>query len=76
MRYVYKTASGTPHKPKTYQIVAPGSDGRYGIGGTFDPNNVDSTNTDANGNPVGLTGQLRSPERDNLTNFHDGLLGD
>ena len=49
-----------PHKPKGIQIISPGADGLYGIGGLFNPAN---TNT------------LSIPDRDNITNFHGGRLG-
>lgn len=48
-----------PYKPKGFQIISPGSDGLYGTGGLFNPENT--------------SGLLRD-DRDNITNFHSGRL--
>lgn len=52
---------GEPHRPNGYQIISPGVDGLYGIGGGY---------TDGSE----LTGD-RSAEADNITNFGEGVLG-
>ena len=49
-----------PYKPKSFQIISPGPDARYGTGGFFDPNN---------------NANLSADDRDNITNFHPGRLG-
>jgi len=46
-------------KAKTFQLISPGVDGLYGVGGEYDPDN---------------TGQLSQEDRDNLTNFVSGKL--
>jgi len=62
---VYRMGSTTPWLPKKYQIVSPGFDGEYGTGGVFNPEASD---------PFAGGGPVRLPERDNLTNFHKGML--
>ncbi|TXT36994.1 MAG: hypothetical protein FD138_805 [Planctomycetota bacterium] len=52
-------AMSAPHKPKGFQIISPGSDGIYGTGGLFNPEN---------------TSALSRDDRDNITNFHAGRL--
>ena len=54
-------AMSAPHKPKGIQIISPGADGQYGVGGAFNP---------------ASPGTLPNPyDRDNITNFHSGRLG-
>ncbi|NQV27588.1 MAG: prepilin-type N-terminal cleavage/methylation domain-containing protein [Rhodopirellula sp.] len=80
-----------PYKADSYQLISPGFDFTYGQGGTLDnedrngdgvlqtapPNNED---VNANGALDTKTSQVlggtRAAERDNLTNFHTGELGD
>lgn len=52
--------ASTPYKPKGIQIISPGADTRYGIGGLFDPN---------------AATRMSDDDRDNITNFHPGRLG-
>ena len=54
-------AMSAPHKPKGIQIISPGADGQYGIGGLFNP-----------AMPSALSDNY---DRDNITNFHSGRLG-
>ena len=63
MTNVYLQGS-TPWNTKSFQIICAGFDNRYGQGGTFAP---DSAEED-------LVGLLREAERDNITNFHTGML--
>jgi general secretion pathway protein G len=60
--FIYlKTASpALPHRSSGYQVVSPGSDGLYGVGGVF---------TDGSELTV-----ARSVEADNITNFSGGAL--
>lgn len=69
MQYAYYTKNfdptvnpraSLPHKAKGIQIISPGSDGVYGAGGKFDPEN---------------RGVLGVADQDNITNFHPGRLG-
>lgn len=53
-------AMSAPHKPKGIQIISPGADGQYGVGGLFNP---------------ASPGALGLYDRDNITNFHSGRLG-
>ncbi|MFH1302256.1 MAG: prepilin-type N-terminal cleavage/methylation domain-containing protein, partial [Planctomycetota bacterium] len=54
---------GPAYKPKSFQIISPGADSRYGTGGNYDPDkNFPSTPTD------------RTVEADNITNFVGGSL--
>lgn len=54
-------------KPKSFQIISPGPDGMYGVGGSF-------TTTDGLSG-LTATGQQRVGEEDNLTNFASVALG-
>lgn len=56
----YKKSATTYWNPNTFQIISPGFDGDYGVGGVYDSAN---------------TAQLAPGEVDNLTNFHEGRLG-
>jgi hypothetical protein len=57
------TPTSSPWKDKSYQIVSPGADMAYGLGGNFNP---DTSQSDLAG--------ARNAERDNITNFHSGPL--
>lgn len=63
MTDVYLQAGTSAWNPQSFQIISPGADAAYGTGGVF---NADTADAD-------LTGP-RFPERDNITNFHSGLL--
>lgn len=64
MTDVYRvTAGGQAYNPKGVQIISPGFDQQYGTGGVFDPGTASETFVDT-----------RQVERDNITNFHTGLL--
>ena len=66
MRDIYRTGfspDAKPWKPKGYQIISPGTDREYGIGGVYDPESPDLKN-DSN----------RTAEFDNVTNFAPGVL--
>ena len=54
-------AMSAPHKPKGIQIISPGADTEYGIGGLF--------------NPAMPSSLSNGYDRDNITNFHSGRLG-
>jgi prepilin-type N-terminal cleavage/methylation domain-containing protein len=66
---------GAPQKANSFQIISPGRDGQYGVGGYFVADKADqilvNESTDLNGN-----GRLddRTVEWDNITNFHGGAL--
>lgn len=73
---VYRTAAdtagtpvvkGAPHKPNSFQIISPGADGQYGIGGHY--------NAETAGTLLG-TGATpdRRAEQDNMTNFSNVRL--
>ena len=81
--------SGNPtyQKPQTYQIISPGADGLYGVGGQFRPSTSSSAAAtvalpfDPNNTfDIGSTNSketdaaLRQRELDNLTNFKSGTL--
>ena len=55
----------TAWKSNGFQIISPGQDGAYGAGGEYTTTNASSL----------LSGTTRSTERDNITNFHSGRLG-
>jgi general secretion pathway protein G len=74
----------TYQKAQTYQIISPGADGLYGVGGTFLSSTAASTSAantlpfDPNntyaGGALATDSSIRSRERDNLTNFKGGSL--
>lgn len=59
------------HKPKSFQIVSPGIDGQFGVGGLFDASRVDQS---LKYTIPGMTARNPEAEYDNLTNFHGGRL--
>ncbi len=82
LRYWYlqgATSTSPAWLATKYQIISPGPDGQYGIGGPFQPTQ-----------PIGLPGWTqsiplpvttwtaadRAAEADNITNFHSGRLSD
>ena len=60
MTSVYLLQGGTPWKPRSFQIICPGFDNKYGKGGVFDP--------------VSAKLDLSQADQDNITNFHSGML--
>lgn len=60
--------TGPAYKPESYQIVSPGFDTDYGAGGTYDPETAD-TKLGYDAEP-----STRRGDRDNITNFHQGML--
>jgi general secretion pathway protein G len=68
--------------PQSFQIISSGIDGLYGVGGQYSPDNTGESlpldrTTDPNGNgPYVNTSDvtIRTRERDNITNFHNGKL--
>lgn len=56
------STSSAPYNKKSYQIISPGFDYAYGVGGSFDPETS--------------TSLLSADDRDNIVDFHPGLLGD
>ncbi len=58
----YLEADGkTPHRASGYQIISPGFDGAYGVGGIYKDDGKDLT-------------AARATEADNITNFAGGVL--
>ncbi len=57
------TSSAPPWNPNSYQIISPGGDQAYGLGGEYEQ-----------GDSKGLLIGNRSGERDNITNFSSGVL--
>ena len=58
----YVDAAGTPINPKGHQLISPGPDGVFGVGGTFDGGEFTPAAPGAQGD-------------DNVTNFSKGALG-
>lgn len=54
-------AQSVPHNKSTFQLISPGFDYQYGNGGAF--------------NAQDNSGLTSDDDRDNITNFHSGLLG-
>lgn len=50
-----------PQRPQSFQIISPGIDGLYGMGGVFNPQ-------------LGNSGLSSSEDHDNITNFSSGRL--
>ncbi len=61
--YTQNSSATAFWKPQSYQIISPGFDGTYGLGGIYDTDKADAT----------LIG-TREAERDNITNFSSGML--
>ncbi len=66
--------------PNTFQILSPGRDREYGVGGQYDPNANQRLPDDGwmfpgpNSTAATVDGSLRIRERDNLTNFWNSKL--
>jgi hypothetical protein len=65
------TLGATPFKSKSYQIISPGQDHKYGPGG---PYIAGSTNPLPEITSLSISSSARDVERDNITNFSNGLL--
>ncbi len=77
------TVAATPFKSKSFQIISPGQDHQYGPGGPYvagstDPLPAWSSSSISNWNSAAGTQSFttanRDVERDNITNFSNGLL--
>ena len=60
--------------PQTFQIIAAGSDGLWGLGGPFDANASGGRLPVLSNEPAAYFTTLRQRERDNITNFAAGKL--
>lgn len=88
--YFKDGALKNPYNANSFQLVSPGFDFEYGQGGTLDNEDTNGdgilqttpVNEDVNGNGLldSGTSQVlsgnRTFEKDNITNFHTGELGD
>lgn len=63
-----------------YQIISPGVDQDYGVGGPFQPTATTPlpgwTRTSTPLTPPTITATMRAAEQDNITSFHTGRLAD
>lgn len=59
---------------QSFQIISPGVDNFYGVGGAYLPNSINGVLPAENGISNSTDPQLRVYEQDNLTNFHNGKL--
>jgi prepilin-type N-terminal cleavage/methylation domain-containing protein len=59
--------------PKSFQIISPGQDFRFGVGGTYIRGKGLAV---FSGTDTYRTTEVRQPEFDNITNFSSGLIGD
>jgi len=75
--------AATPFKSKSFQIISPGQDFKYGVGGPYAPGTPDplpgwTANTTTvlgwAGSAVSVATTDRDVERDNITNFSNGVL--
>jgi len=62
--YLKSLVPAQPHRPDGYQIISPGLDGQYGVGGVY----TDGSELVDNGT------EQRAREADNITNFSGGQL--
>ena len=70
-------ATSQPWLATKYQIISPGPDGQYGVGGPFQPTQSVALPAWNRTTPAGSwTVADRAPEADNITNFHSGRLSD
>lgn len=71
-----KLGDGTFWKNKSFQIISPGADQRFGEGGLWTEATGDESLVKEAPDPYGPTGAKidRRDERDNITNFHSGVL--
>jgi general secretion pathway protein G len=61
--------------PQSFQVISSGQDGQYGVGGQYDTGNTAESLQVDSPSLVGTTdGSIRTRERDNVTNFHNGKL--
>jgi general secretion pathway protein G len=65
--------------PQSFQIISSGGDGLYGLGGQYLPDSTNATLPLDSSNNYGSylntsDHTIRTRERDNLTNFHNGKL--
>lgn len=76
--YATGTSVKSGHNPKSFQIISPGFDGEYGPGGIYNSKTADSdlVTRDRNGDGTITADEMRSLERDNITNFAGGTLAD
>ena len=63
---------------QSFQIISPGTDGTYGLGGYYNASSTASTTSALDPTEDSLSNSsdtgVRNLERDNLTNFHNGQL--
>lgn len=62
------------HNPQSFQIISPGADGMYGLGGTYNPSAAQGSALPAPAKTNSTDTNVRTIENDNLTNFHNGTL--
>lgn len=60
--------------PKSYQILSPGADGIYGLGGRYDVSTTGQRLPSDVTTSLGFSGDARTVESDNVTNFSQGSL--
>ena len=75
------SVTSSPYKSKSFQIISPGVDRTYGPGGPYVAGGDDplpgwttSTVTGWSGLPLTVTAADRDAEKDNITNFSNGVL--
>lgn len=68
--YPTPATDNSVHKPQGFQIISPGFDATFGVGGAYTDNQPIQTTPDPTGQRA-----LNAPfERDNITNFANGTL--
>ncbi|MEJ7638150.1 MAG: hypothetical protein WKF75_09280 [Singulisphaera sp.] len=74
----HASAAGAPttqwHKGQSFQIISPGADGLYGLGGVYRPSDPEKMPPDLGAVSGTTEGTIRNRENDNLTNFAGGPL--
>ncbi len=72
--YLKTLTPAQPHRSSGYQIISPGFDRLYGLGGVY-TDGTELVNGDLNGNSIPDVGEVwRAVEADNITNFTNGLM--
>jgi general secretion pathway protein G len=59
---------------QTFQLFSPGADGQYGVGGQYLQNATGESLPLDTANTQSVDTNVRTTEKDNLTNFHNGRL--
>ena len=71
--YLKTQTPAIPHRPDSFQIISPGIDFSYGVGGVYSDGS-ELVDRDLDSNSTLDPNELRAVEADNITNFSGGPL--